>query len=185
VRRPSDNPFASRRIDGLNFRHRAGGVDDLVSTLTANGGRGAVVGPHGSGKTTLLEELADQVGGNLVKIHLATETNRPLDSAIRSLPPMVSPHHTILIDGAEQLGAWAWWRVQRRIRTAGTIVITSHDSGRLPTVYECATDSALLSELVGELAPDGVDADLDELFHRHDGNIRLCFRELYDVWAGR
>lgn len=183
MRRPTDNPFASRRIDGLSFRYRAEDIDDLVAALTTNGGRGAVIGPHGSGKTTLVENVADRVGGEIVKIHLATDTNRPLDSAIRSLPPVVAPTHTILLDGAEQLGPWSWWRVHRRIRTAGTIVITSHAPGRFPTVYECSTDPELLVDLVAELAPEGVDADLDELYQRHDGNIRLCFRELYDVWA--
>ena len=107
-------------------------------------------------------------------------------TAIESLPNEIGSDDTILIDGAEQLGPWSWQRLHRRLKKAGTIVITSHKPGRLPTLHQCATDPTLLAELVNELAPDAIDTvDLDELFQRHNGNIRLCFRELYDLWAGR
>lgn len=185
MRRPADNPFASRRIDGLSYRFHDSGIDELIATIAAAGGRGAVIGPHGSGKTTLLEELAQQLGGEIVRIRLNADTSNPAASVREHLPVAVDHRHSILFDGAERLGSWSWWRIHRRIRSAGSIVITSHRSGRLPTIYECRTDPELLIELVGELAPDGVDADLEELYRRYGGNIRLCLRELYDVWARR
>ena len=50
----------------------------------------------------------------------------------------------------------------------------------------CRTDHELLRDLVSELAPAAAPSlDLAHLFRRHDGNIRLCLRELYDVYAGR
>lgn len=184
--RPADNPFASRRIDGLRYRFRRGDIDEVKATLARHGNCGAIVGPHGSGKTTLLDELADRLSGIIVRVRLNAEIDRPVRTVIAALPKEIVPRHTILVDGAEQLGPWSWRRVRRQIRHAGIVVITSHRPGRLPTVHRCIADSALLWDLVHELSPETVeDADLEGLFQRHDGNIRLCFRELYDLWAGR
>jgi hypothetical protein len=182
--RPADNPFASRRIDGLVYRFQGSGIASVIDRLERNGGRGAIVGPHGSGKTTLLELVARRLEGRNLWIGLNAETVRPLESVLAALPDTVTSGHAILIDGAEQLGRWAWWRLARRVRDAGIVVITSHTPGRLPTIHECTTSPQLLAGLVAELAPDITrSTDLDELYRRHDGNIRLCFRELYDLWA--
>lgn len=184
--RPADNPFASRRIDELGYRFRKGSMDEAVAILVLNRLRGVIVGPHGSGKTTLLEHLGHRLNGKMLWIRLSSNQLDPMAAARKSIPEAVDGRHTILIDGAEQLGPWSWWRLHRRIRRARAIVITSHRQGRLPTIYECTTDPALLKELVEELAPELIGAiDLDAIFQRHRGNIRLCFRELYDRWAGR
>ena len=186
IARPADNPFASRRIDRLSYRFRVADTAALIDGLLRNGNRGAIIGPHGSGKTTLLEHLAVRLEGEMVWIRLSADTVAPVRSARAGLPTDVGPRHTLLIDGAEQLGPWSWWRLSHQMRYAGAIVVTSHRPGRLPTIYECATDPELLTELVGELAPEVVDAvDLEDLFERNRGNIRECFRELYDLWAGR
>jgi len=185
-RRPADNPFASRRIDGLNYRFRASDLETVVGRLARYRGRGTIIGPHGSGKTTLLEHLAEQLDGRPVRLALNAETARPVEFVIAALPEPVGSEHTILIDGAEQLGRWAWWRLARRVKNAGIVVITSHTPGRLPTIHECLTSPQLLAELVDELAPKSAEiGGLDELFRRHGGNIRLCLRELYDLWARR
>ena len=94
----------------------------------------------------------------------------------------------VFVDGAEQLGPLAWWRFRRIVRQATGLVITSHRSGRLPTLIECRTSPTLLRELVTELAPDDIEKlepRLDDLFERHKGNLRSCLRELYDRYAGR
>ncbi|HSN54305.1 MAG TPA: hypothetical protein VLT32_06515, partial [Candidatus Sulfomarinibacteraceae bacterium] len=102
------------------------------------------------------------------------------------LPAALGPDHAILLDGAEQLGWWGWRQVRRATAVAGRLVITSHRPGRLPTILECRTSPGLLAELVRELDPAiGDTVDLEALFHRHHGNIRLCFRELYDLRSGR
>jgi len=183
--RPADNPFASRRIDGLDFRLNDREWKVLIDDLEARGGRGAVIGTHGSGKTTLLEGLACRLAGNVVWVRLNAESDRPAVTVLEALNNEIGPGHTVLIDGAEQLAPWSWWRIRRRLRAAGTIVITSHRPGRLPTLYECATDPELLKDLVAELAPEVVETvDLEALFHRQQGNIRSCLRELYDRYAG-
>jgi ABC-type branched-subunit amino acid transport system ATPase component len=184
--RPADNPFASRRIDGLHYRFRRGDINDIKAALARHGNRGAIVGPHGRGKTTLLDALAGHLEGEIIRVSLRSDTRRPLSQALASLPAAVRDIHAVLLDGAEQLGRWSWRRVHHRIRKAGAIIITSHRPGRLPTIHRCTTDPALLAELVAELAPEMVGAvDLEDLFRRHGGNIRLCFRDLYDLWAGR
>jgi len=184
--RPADNPFASRRIDRLEYRFQGIDVQSIAERLRLTGGRGSVIGPHGSGKTTLLEQLAERLDGRPVWVRLNAQTPRPLASTVSKLPRPITKEHAVLIDGAEQLGPWSWWRLRQRTRNARTIIITSHSPGRLPTLHECTTSPELLAELVGELAPKMAGStDLDELFRRHNGNIRLCFRELYDVLARR
>lgn len=184
--RPADNPFASRRIEKLGFRFRGDDIDEILALLAGQDHRGAIVGPHGSGKTTLLEKLADHLSGKIVWVRLNAGSRNPKRSARGILPHAVDRHHAILIDGAEQLGRWSWWRLHREIHKAGIIVITSHLPGRFPTIHECTTSPELLRELMGELAPEtAATVDLEDLYERQGGNIRLCFRELYDVWAGR
>jgi hypothetical protein len=93
-----------------------------------------------------------------------------------------------MIDGAEQLGRIGWRRLLRATRPAGYLVATLHRPGLLPTLVECRTDSDLLRNLIEELVPDDAQAlepKIGELFVRHNGNIRLCLRELYDLYAGR
>jgi len=184
--RPADNPFASVRIDALTYRFSHGGVEEILDRLSRHGGRGCIVGPHGSGKTTLLEQVVAGLEKEIAWVRLSAEIGHPLATALEGLPRELGFDHAVIVDGAEQLGPWSWWRLHRRVRKAGAVVITNHNSGRLPMLYQCATDPTLLAELVNELAPDATDTvDLDELFQRHDGNIRLCFRELYDLWTSR
>jgi hypothetical protein len=184
--RPADNPFSSGRTDGLRYRFLRNDLGSVVDRLEASGWRGAIVGPKGSGKTTLLEELARHLRRKQVWIRLSSCDEAPFLTLLSSLPAEVDHRHAILIDGAEQLDRWRWWRCRRRIRHAGVVVITGHRPGRLPTVHECATSSELLADLVGDLSPETPEAvDLDDLFQRHHGNLRLCFRELYDLHAGR
>lgn len=184
--RPADNPFAGHRIDALRYRFDEGGVGGLVDALARSGGRGAVVGPHGSGKTTLLDALEPHLGTEVVRLRLDAGTARPIDHVLHRLPAALGPDHAVLLDGAEQLGWWGWRRVRRATAEAGRLVITSHRPGRLPTILECRTSPGLLAELVRELDAATADAvDLEALFRRHRGNLRLCFRELYDLHAGR
>jgi hypothetical protein len=150
--------------------------------------RGAVLGLEGSGKTTLLEELAarNQVEATIVR--LQRDPPRPTAAARDQLPPHLSTRHMVLFDGAELLGPIGWHRFRLAARRAGGLIITGHSPGRLPTLVECTVSLELLRGLVAELAPEDatrLDPLLGDLFERHTGNIRLCFRELYDLYAGR
>lgn len=187
-RRPADNPFASHRVEGLPYRYRGSSLPALERRLTALGGRAAVVGPKGSGKTTLTDELAGRCNGKAVRVAIPAACPNPWRAARSQLPRRVSSGHAVFVDGAEQLGPAGWRRLLHATRTAAGLVVTLHLPGRLPTLAVCRTDPALLRELVRELTPDDaplLEPHLDELFHRHEGNLRECFRELYDLFAGR
>ena len=186
--RPADNPFASHRIEGLAFRATGLELATLCRRLEDLQGRAAIVGPKGSGKTTLLEELADGLPGKPVRVRIEASSRRPWRSVRAQLSKAVTPNHVVLVDGAEQLGPLGWRLLLRATRHARTFVATLHRPGRLPTLIECRTGPALLRTLVEELAPSNATAlapSLEGLFQRHGGDIRLCFRELYDVYAGR
>jgi len=186
--RPADNPFASHRVEGLAYRFNGVRPEHLRQRLEELGGRAAIVGPKGSGKTTLLEELAATVPGEPVPVRIESSSRRPWRSAWAQLPKTIGTDHLILIDGSEQLGSVGWHFLMHATRTARIVLATLHRPGLLPTLIECDTDHDLLFDLVEELAPTDattLEPELEDLFERHGGDIRLCFRELYDVYAGR
>ena len=186
--RPTDNPFASHRVEGLAYRYSGFGLTAIFQRLEVIGGRAAIVGPKGSGKTTLLEELASTLPGEPVKMRIEGGCRHPWGTARAQLPTRVTANHVVLVDGAEQLGSIGWHLMLRATRHARSFVATLHRPGRLPTLIECRPDHGLLCDLVEELVPMDAPAltpGLEELLQRHGGNIRSCFRELYDVYAGR
>jgi len=186
--RPADNPFASHRIEGLSFRHGGSTLPDLGQRLQDLGGRVAIVGPKGSGKTTLLEELASALPGETVQARIPGSCSDPWRTVRTQLPRTMTHRHTVLVDGSEQLGVFGWRRLLHATRLTRCLIVTLHHPGRLPTLIECRTDYSLLRDLVSELAPPdtaNLGSGLDDLFQRHEGNLRSCFRELYDVYAGR
>lgn len=186
--RPADNPFRSECVDSLPFRPRGWSWQELEERLESTRWRGAVVGPEGSGKTALLEELAARSRNEAAIVRLRRDTPRPTTAAREQLPQRLGTQHTVLFDGAEQLGPIGWWRFCRAAGTAGGLIITGHSPGRLPTLVECTSSLGLLRELVADLSPDDAESlepILGNLFDRHHGNIRGCFRDLYDLYAGR
>ncbi len=152
---------------------------------------GAVVGPKGSGKTTFLLELKKHLsekGFRTSYALLRADHNKPYNEAIRQLGVSNLPHSIIILDGAEQLGFVAWQHFLIRTRLRRGLIISSHSTSRLPTLLECSTSLPLLQELVKQLCPDGyseLQASLLELFKRHNGNIRMCLRDLYDYGINR
>ncbi len=93
------------------------------------------------------------------------------------------PFDILLIDGADHLKRYVWQRIKRKInhRNMG-LIITSHRPNMLPALIECSTDPQLLKTIVAELAPQITDDKLIEnLYRKHNGNIRDALRELYDT----
>jgi hypothetical protein len=187
--RARDNPFRTDRVLDVRYRLASGSWGDLLSRFDALGRRAAIVGPQGSGKTTLLEDLAPRfrAKGYIVRdLRLDTETPRFDPDVLERFFASLTPRDVLLFDGAEQLGAFAWNRFERRTRAAAGLLVTLHLPGRLPTLLETSTSPALLAGLVeqilGPLPPD-VQAILPDLYRRHEGNLRDALRELYDRYA--
>jgi energy-coupling factor transporter ATP-binding protein EcfA2 len=187
--RARDNPFRVERLHELAFRFREGSMADLLDRLIAQQWRGAIVGPHGSGKTTLVEELVRF----LQQRSIPTERLRITEADAGHQSELVaewlsraSPDALLILDGAEQLPRRVWRDVWNRSQKFRGLLITCHQPGLLPTLYESRTDENLLRELVWTLAsgmsyPCFSDASLTALYQKHRGNIRDCLRELYDV----
>ncbi len=181
-----DNPFSTDRIQSQRYRFSKNDWENLLEKLARLRGRGALVGPKGSGKTTLLEDLMAHLarcGRRSTLIRLSAECPR--------LPAVFNPDFfarlghadSLLLDGAEQLSWLAWLRFRHATRHVGTVVITTHRTGRFPLLHRCTTTPDLLRELTVAL---GVSLTANEAFllhQRHQGNLREALRELYDRFA--
>ena len=166
----------------------------MLQKFTAYGKRGALVGSTGHGKTTLLTELAEVLqrqGEQLLLLRLREgERNLSRDDwtciAGFTKLPADSAGRTLLLDGAEQLSRWNWWRLRRRLPRSVGLLITSHRARMLPTLCDCQTSVLLLLNLVEQLqGPVTAEQarELTVLFEIERGDVRLCLRTLYDRFA--
>jgi energy-coupling factor transporter ATP-binding protein EcfA2 len=193
------NPFRSECIEALRYRDATATAGQVLDLCRRQGGRGALVGAKGSGKTTLQNALAERLqeqGTPAYRIRL-TEEQRCIDwTALRQAVRGSSPP-PVLLDGAEQVRRFAWWKFRWIVRHVGVLIVTTHQAGRLRTLHRHDTSPALLEELVRELLdrqhanPSGdaaafplpSRAEMDALFRRHAGNLRECLRDLYNQAA--
>jgi hypothetical protein len=183
--RAADNPFAVQKV--LRIRYRLSGQtwEGLLERLAAMQFRAAIVGPHGRGKTTLLEDLAPRLearGFRIRSVMLHTGDRHLRREQRQLLLRHLSPRDFLCVDGAEQLGRISWLALLARSQTAGGLLITSHRPSLLPTLLDCETSPELLAGIVRDLLGRESNGS-EELFARHDGNLREALREMYDVWA--
>jgi ATPase family associated with various cellular activities (AAA) len=185
----SENPFASERLERLPFRFPEGDSwDACLSRLAAQRWRGAIVGPPGSGKTTLLEQLVPHLEAKGFQPKIFTfrpeHTLAEKQATLSQIPGLRAPDF-LLVDGADQLPTRNWLSVTTAGAMCAGLVITQHRGGRLPTVHACEPNAALLDALVVELTeawlPEG---EASRLLARYYGNVRECFRDLHDRYAG-
>ena len=186
-----DNPFASRYTDSLTYIPIGTDWGRIISRLHRQNGRGAVVGPKGAGKTTFMEELERRLskdGYNVQLLRLNQERKRPDKEELRQMCSGLTPRHAILLDGAEQLSRMGWISFVIKTRKAGILAVTSHSPGLLPTLLEAAATPELLHILANRLLPEESPLEPEHahrLFHARNGNLRLVFMDLYDIWARR
>lgn len=178
-----ENPFAVDRVLRERYRLDETGWAALLARLRSLRFRCALVGPHGAGKTTLLEDMAVRLEAQkwrVMFLRLSEECPWLPASCDQAFFARLGPRDLVLLDGAEQLGPFAWLFFQFRTRRAGGTIVTLHREGRLPTLRTCETTPALLRELVESLGQTLSDEEAQGLHARHRGNLREAIRELYD-----
>jgi hypothetical protein len=186
---PRDNPFCSEAVESLEFRLPAGMTwDHLLAKLANVNWIGSIVGAHGSGKTTLLERLAPRLEAHGLRpqfYRLNSESvQADKDHLLATVRELRAPD-VLLLDGAEQLSTRQWLPLRVAVDSLAGCVVTLHRTGRLPVLLQTETTPQLLAELVQQLAGASLPyGETAALFGRHRGNLRECFRELYDRWAG-
>lgn len=177
--KPRLNPFRSACLESIPYRFTDFGEVEILDRLKRLGMRASVVGPHGSGKTTLLELLATKLVSQglepyWIRIH---KDNRSMQKW-----PRLTARNVVILDGADLLSRSRWYTVRWKSRNAAGLIISSHVPGLLPTLAICQTSPALLGELMDRL-DSNCKVDATALYHRHNGNLRDAFRELYDLYA--
>lgn len=192
---PVSNPFSTRfvRPDAMEFQFAPGPkLRQIIHRLWDKGCWGEIVGPHGSGKSTMIAMLLRHVNGHGIRAVPFTlhdgQRRMPAgwkrtvwDAFDRGRSTMV------VVDGYEQLSRFARWRLGHVCRTSGWgLLVTAHAPVGLPTLYRTSTNLELVMTLVATLL-DGHEVSIErkivrDTFHRHEGNLRLVFLDLFDYY---
>ena len=187
----SCNPFSTRHVRPGSVDYVFGEGEDagrIVARLRAAGWRGEIVGPHGSGKSALLAALIPEIR-RAGKVPLLVE----LHDGQRRLPMRLSrlaSKHVLIVDGYEQLGFWARFRLASLRRwhfRRGVIglLVTSHRSAGFPKLHRTRPTVELAARIVERLAADVPREDIQRAFDRQGGNIRETLFDLYDLFEQR
>jgi hypothetical protein len=177
----ADNPFRTSRLLALPADWADASLPTLLARWATAGRRGALVGPHGTGKTTRLRALA---------AHLAAEgwrvcwvqwhedgTTTPPDW--RAALARVDARTVACLDGAENLGPLAAYRLRRFTRGAGGVLATCHRRAwTLPTLATYKPSEACFVAYAATLAP-GCEAAARAAYAATGRNAHAAFRLLY------
>ncbi len=186
------NPFAARFVRPGAVEYLSSPEDHPASLATRLEGRcwcGEIVGPHGAGKSALLAALIAELratGREVLHIELH-EGDRRLPA--NTFAPPLPPWRLIAVDGAEQLGWWAWFRLRSLVRRrAWGLVVTSHRPLGLPPLAALKPDAALAWRIVQQLQSDDpliTEAETMAAFSAHRGNLREMLFDFYDRYQAR
>jgi hypothetical protein len=187
------NPFSTRfvRPGAIGYIFPAGvTAASLVERLRQRGWRGAIVGPHGCGKSTLLAALkpAIEQAGRVVQVVALHDGQRrmPADFAWPDRSQLLG---IVVVDGYEQLGWWARWRLRRACRRSGWgLLVTVHASRAhrgLPEIYRVQPSREVFREVVQQLLASQTASisqdDIDTAYAAHPDNPREALFALYDL----
>lgn len=186
------NPFAARFVRPGAVCYLPSAAADptlLAARLEHQCWRGEIIGPHGAGKSALLMALLAELRGSgrdvlHVELH---QGDRRLPCGALAGP--IPPWRLIAVDGAEQLGWWAWLRLRLFVRRrAWGLVVTSHRPLGLPLLAALRPDAALAWRIVQQLQSDDpliTEAETAAAFAAHRGDLREMLFELYDRYQSR
>jgi hypothetical protein len=183
--RARDNPYHTESVLRVRYQLDGIGWEELLSRCERLRYRAALVGPCGSGKTTLLEDLEPRLrakGFETLHLRLTQQSSLRQRWSLSN----ATARKFLLFDGAEQLSWVAWQFFKWRSRRAAGLIITTHKSGRLPTLWNCKTSAQLLSNILAEVLTNShhtPPANPADLFRKHKGNLREALRECYDLMA--
>jgi len=182
-----ENPFRTSRLLSLPAHWGETTPDELLARWRSAGRRGALVGPHGTGKTARLRALAARLsadGWRVIWIQWHDDgTTTPPDwrPALRT----ADARTVVCLDGSENLGPFAAYRLRRYTRRAGGLLATRHRASFfLPTLARHAPDAAVFAAHAASLAP-GAAQEASKAFAAARGNAHEAFRRLYLEHATR
>lgn len=184
-----DNPFRVERVRELPYLFPESlTAAKFFDVVRRSGFRGAIIGPHGAGKTTLLEVLMSEMSSHSIAhshLRLREESHFVRTRRIREWLRSTPAESVLILDSAGLLHWWQWWIVRWKSRNYAGLIITEHEPGKLPALIKCQPDFSTFVVLVRRLWGEKTSSEsaLRELFDRHHGNVRDCFRELYDLCA--
>lgn len=197
---PGANPFATRfvRPGSLEFLFPQGlDAQRLVERLRDTRWWGQIIGVHGAGKTTLLHTLVPrlQQADRRVVWFTFSAGQRRLPADLLGQWNDWDSRSQVIIDGYEQLGRMARWRLRRQCRRRGCgLLVTSHRGIGFPTLLEVHSSLHLVQQLVEQLVRTSPMAD-DLVTLNHEDvsrqyavwgeNVRELLFGLYDLYESR
>lgn len=184
------NPFSTRfvRPGSIDYVFGEGeSAGRLVARLRAAGWQGEIVGPHGSGKSALLAALIPEIrrAGKtplLVELHDG-QRRLPINLSELAVDTEFALNTVLIVDGYEQLGFWARFRLASFRRRGGIgLLVTAHRSVGFCELYSTRPTVELALKIIARLAADVPHADIQRAFDRRGGNIREMLFDLYDLF---
>lgn len=176
-----ENPFRTSRLLALPVHWGDATPEALLARWHATGRRGALVGPHGTGKTSCLRALAARLaadGWRIVWVQWHDDgTTTPADW--RAALASADARTLVCLDGSENLGLLAAYRLYRYTRRAGGVLATRHRvSPILRTLALHRPDVEVFAAHVLLLDPEAAQA-ARSAFAAARGNAHEAFRRLY------
>ena len=184
------NPFRVEKFESLQWL----AVPDRLETLFQNwreaGFRGQLVGDHGAGKTTLglqLQRYAEDKGKDSLYLFANTDSFKKDFSQWRQKLKGLPPETLVILDG---IGHAPYFLRRSLLKKTPHFLALVHEPLQgIKTLCHLKPQAALFLKLSYELAGDeghrliAQAGGADQILSRHQGNLRQCFFELYDLWS--
>ncbi len=195
----SVNPFETRWTKPGQMTFLPNGftsVSDLAVEIIKDTPRCEILGEHGVGKSSLLRALQSQLEQQSISNHLTYARGEfPHDGPLlkyAEVKLLLQEYDVVFVDGFENLG---WWTRRRIIRCAEkhahSLIITCHQTQRLPRLVQLAASETLVLRLVQNLQQAQqveqvvTASDARELYQRFGNNVRELLFACYDLYELR